>query len=166
MPEKSIEKTNAMRLLEQRRVDYQAYTYDPAIHVATEVAGVLGFAQDEVYKTLVVLPEGTAGRRRPLLVMIASQREMDPRVLARSIDVKSVRMAPKVAAEQMTGLQVGGIGALALVGKGFEVYLDEPARQHERILVNGGRRGLNLRLRVDDLIAVTGAQVVAATANA
>ncbi len=166
MPDRAIEKTNAMRLLDQRHIAYEAYTYDPSIHVATEVARVLGFAPDEVYKTLVVLPEASAGqRRRPLLVMIASQREMDPRLLARSVGVKSVHMAPKVEAERLTGLQIGGIGALALIGKGFEVYLDAPALARERILVNGGRRGLNLRLRVADLIALTGARVVEATAT-
>src|SRR5579884_2889238 len=159
MSDKAIEKTNAMRLLDQRRIAYEAYTYDPAIHVATEVAAVLGFSPDEVYKTLVILPEGTSDRRRPLLVMIASQREMDPRTLAKSIGVKSVRMAPKVEAERLTGLQVGGIGALALTGKGFEVYLDALALEREQILVNGGRRGLNLRLRVADLIALTRAHV-------
>ena len=164
MLDSSIDKTNAMRLLDRRRVAYEAYTYDPAIHVATEVAPVLGFSPEEVYKTLVVLPEATADRRRPTLVMIASNREMDPRLLARSIGVKSVRMAPKVEAERLTGLQVGGIGALALIGKGFGVYIDAVALEHERILVNGGRRGLNLRLRVGDLMALTGACPVAATA--
>jgi Cys-tRNA(Pro)/Cys-tRNA(Cys) deacylase len=164
MLDKPIEKTNAMRLLDQRHIDYEAYAYDPAIHVATEVAPVIGFSPDEVYKTLVVLPEAAAERRRPLLVMIASNREMDSRLLARGIGAKSVRMAPRVEAERLTGLQVGGIGALALIGKGFGVYLDAVALEHEHILVNGGRRGLNLRLRVADLLAVTGARPVVATA--
>lgn len=163
MADKAIEKTNAMRLLDRRRVEYEAFTYDASIHVATQVAEVLGFRPDEVYKTLVVLTDSPGERRRPLLVMIASDREMEPRVLASSIGAKSVRMAPKVEAERLTGLRVGGIGALALVGRGFDVYLDAPALQQERILVNGGRRGLNLRLSVADLMALTSARAVIAT---
>lgn len=158
---KSLPKTNAMRALEQRDIPYEAYTYSPDMHSATEVASALGFPADEVYKTLVVLREGG----RPMLVMIAGNREMSPGVFARSIGVKSVRMAPKTEAERLTGLQVGGIGALALLGRGFDVFIDQAALAHEQILVNGGRRGLNLRLRVDDLIALTRARAVKATAD-
>ena len=58
------------------------------------------------------------------------------------------------------------VGALALLGKNFQVCLDRPALEHPWLLVNGGRRGLNLRLAVDDLVRVTGARLVAATADA
>ena len=69
-------------------------------------------------------------------------------------------MAPHRDAERLTGLQVGGIGALALMNKPFEPCIERAALQYEWILVNGGRRGLNLRVAVDDLIRVTGARVV------
>ncbi len=158
MARQKLDKTNAMRLLDQRRVPYEALVYDPAIHSAVEVAEVLGVLPERVYKTLVVLPE--AAGRRPLLVMIAGPDELDPRVLARSVDVKAVRMAPHKEAERLTGLQVGGIGALALVGKPFEPCIERSALAHDWILVNGGRRGINLKLAVPDLIALTGARVV------
>ena len=153
-----LEKTNAMRLLDQRRVAYEALVYDPTIHSAVEVADVLGVSAERVYKTLVVLHE--APGRKPLLVMIAGPDELDPRLLARSIDAKAVRMAPHKDAERLTGLLVGGIGALALVGKPFEACIERSALAHEWILVNGGRRGVNLKLAVADLIALTGARVV------
>jgi Cys-tRNA(Pro)/Cys-tRNA(Cys) deacylase len=95
--------------------------------------------------------------------MVAGNREIDLRQLARSLGEKAVRMAPHREAERLTGLQVGGIGALALVGKPFEPCLDRPALEHEWLLVNGGRRGINLRLAVADLIRVTGARIVEAT---
>lgn len=158
MARQKLEKTNAMRLLDQRRVPYQALTYDPAIHSAVEVADVLGVPPDQVYKTLVALPE--APGRKPLLVMIAGPDELDMRTLARSVDAKAVRMAPQKEAERLTGLLVGGIGALALVGKPFEPCIERSALAHEWVLVNGGRRGVNLRLAVSDLIALTGARVV------
>jgi Cys-tRNA(Pro)/Cys-tRNA(Cys) deacylase len=155
-----VEKTNAMRFLDGRKVAYTALEYPPDVHGAVEVAGVLGVPPESVYKTLVVLRE----RGRPLLVMVAGPREIDPRRLARALGEKAVRMAPQREAERLTGLQVGGIGALALLGKPFDVCLDRPALDRPELLVNGGRRGLNLRLRVDDLIRLTGARVVEATA--
>ncbi len=158
MARQKLDKTNAMRLLDQRRVAYEALAYDPAIHSAVEVAGVLDVPPERVYKTLVVLHE--APGRKPLLVMIAGPDELDMRILARSVDAKAVRMAPHRDAERLTGLLVGGIGALALVGKPFEPCIERSALAHEWVLVNGGRRGTNLKLAVSDLVALTGARVV------
>jgi Cys-tRNA(Pro)/Cys-tRNA(Cys) deacylase len=148
-----------MRVLEQRGVPYTALAYAPEIHSAVEVAGVLGVPPAMVYKTLVLLRD----RGRPLLVMVAGPCQIDLRRLARAVGEKSVRMAPQREAERLTGLQVGGIGALALLEKPFDVYIDRPALTLDEILVNGGRRGLNLRLRVADLLRTTGAGVVDAT---
>jgi Cys-tRNA(Pro)/Cys-tRNA(Cys) deacylase len=154
-----MEKTNALRLLDRQKVAYTALEYAPETHSAVEVAEVLGVAPEMVYKTLVVLRE----RGRPLLVMIAGPRQIDPRRLARSLGEKSVQMAPQREAERLTGLQVGGIGALALLNRPFDVCIDRTALALEEVLVNGGRRGLNVRLRVDDLIRLTRARVVDAT---
>jgi Cys-tRNA(Pro)/Cys-tRNA(Cys) deacylase len=164
MPRNAAPKTNAQRLLETRGVPHEALTYDPSLHSAVEVAAALGVPAERVYKTLVVLPETPAAR--PLLVMLAGPHELDLWLLARETGYKAVRMAPRRAAEQLTGLQVGGIGALALTHRRFAVYLDRTALAHDWILVNGGRRGLQLRLAVTDLVRLTGARVIAATAEA
>jgi Cys-tRNA(Pro)/Cys-tRNA(Cys) deacylase len=153
-----LEKTNAVRLLEAKHVSFEPLTYDAEIHSAVSVADALGVPAAQVYKTLVVLREEPGGR--PLLVMIAGPEELDLRLLARSIGAKAVRMAPHREAERLTGLQVGGIGALALVSRPFEPCIERAALDHEWVLVNGGRRGLNLRVGVQDLIRLTGARVV------
>jgi Cys-tRNA(Pro)/Cys-tRNA(Cys) deacylase len=92
--------------------------------------------------------------------MVPGDRDVDLRVVAREIGAKSVHMAAKADAERWTGLQTGGIGALALLGKRFEVCIDRLSLEQDRIYVNGGRRGLNLELRVADLIAVTRASPI------
>jgi Cys-tRNA(Pro)/Cys-tRNA(Cys) deacylase len=153
-----LAKTNAIRLLEAKRVPYEALTYDAEIHSAVSVADALGVPPEQVYKTLVVLREELGGQ--PLLVMIAGPEELDLRLLARSLGAKAVRMAPHREAERLTGLQVGGIGALALVDRPFEPCIERAALDHEWVLVNGGRRGLNLRVGVQDLIRLTGARLV------
>jgi Cys-tRNA(Pro)/Cys-tRNA(Cys) deacylase len=158
MARQKLDKTNAIRLLDQKRIAYETLTYDPEIHSAVNVAEALGVPPAQVYKTLVVLNEEPGSR--PLLVMIAGPDELDHRLLARSIGAKATRMAPQREAERLTGLLVGGIGALALVNRPFVPCIERSALAYEWVLVNGGRRGLNLRVGVEDLIRLTDARVV------
>jgi Cys-tRNA(Pro)/Cys-tRNA(Cys) deacylase len=148
-------KTNAQRLLEQRGVPHEALHYDEAIHSADGAAAAIGKPAHQVLKTLVMLPDGAGGR--PWLVMVPAVLEADLRVLARSLGEKSLRMASVKEAERLTGLLVGGVGALALVGKPFRVAIDEAVLGEERVFVNGGRRGLNLGLAPGDLFRLVGA---------
>jgi Cys-tRNA(Pro)/Cys-tRNA(Cys) deacylase len=155
-------KTNAMRALDARHIPYDLFTYPDTIHSAEEVAGLLGVPPERVYKTLV-MQTGEGQAQANLLMMAPGGATVDPRLLARSLGVKAVRMAPQREAERLTGLLVGGISPLALLDKRFAVYLDARAQAFERIYLNGGQRGVNLCLRVADLVAVTGARFVDAT---
>lgn len=159
MARKALPKTNAMRALDAHKIAYSTFLYAEAIHSADEVAALLGVPAGQVYKTLVVL----ADDGRHLLVMVPGDRELDLRVLARSVGAKSTHMALQREAERLTGLKVGGISPLALLDKRFEVYLDATAADLEELYLNGGQRGINLKLRVSDLLAITGARVIAAT---
>jgi Cys-tRNA(Pro)/Cys-tRNA(Cys) deacylase len=156
-----VEKTNSMRALEAKKIAYEAFTFASEIHSATGVADALGFPAAEVYKTLVVLRE----KGRPMLVLVRGDGEVDLRQLAKSVGEKALRMAPHKEAESLTGLQVGGISALALLNRGFDVYIDREALALDRILVSAGKRGINLRLKVGDLVAVTKARPVDALPN-
>jgi Cys-tRNA(Pro)/Cys-tRNA(Cys) deacylase len=153
-------KLNSMRLLESQGVAFDVLTYDAEIHDAMEAARAMGVPSEQVYKTLVV--ERAAGGK-PVLIMIAADRHLDLKKFAAAIGEKKVNMAAHASAEKMTGLKVGGIGALALVHKNWPVYLDQPATTQDRICVNVGQRGINLRVPVPDLIRVLGAKVVEAT---
>lgn len=155
-------KTNAMRVLEQRRIPYTAYYYDAALHTGVAVAQAIGAPVEQLFKTLVVQRE----QGRPLLAIIPSHCALDLKRLAAAAGEKRVRMATQREAEALTGLQVGGISALALLPKGWPVYLDEAAQRFTEIYVSAGQRGINLRLRVADLIAVTGARLAALTTPA
>ncbi len=174
-------KLNSMRVLDARKIPYVATEYDASreFHSATQAAQLIGAPVEQVYKTLVVLRDpssfdyrsGGSGRvpksGKPILVMVASSREVDLKVLAKSLgDAKQkLRMATQREAEALTGLQVGGISALALLNRGFEIVLDESARALEHIHISAGERGVDLRLAVKDLIAVTNAKVVKATSE-
>jgi Cys-tRNA(Pro)/Cys-tRNA(Cys) deacylase len=156
---KARARTNAMRLLDAHKVAYEVFSFSPDIHSATEVADVVGLAPGEVYKTLVV----QRSRGKPLLVMLASDRHVDLKALAASVAEKRLRMATHRDAEALTGLQVGGISALALLNRGFEICIDQAARDLERVTISAGKRGINLRVSVPDLVRVTGARWVDAT---
>lgn len=145
-----------MRMLEAHEVPYETHTFPPEIHSAEGVAQVVGVPVSQVYKTLVVVRK----RGNPLLVMIAGDRELDLKRLARAVGEKRLRMASYKEAESLTGLQVGGISALSLLSRGFEVYIDQAATRLQRVLVSAGCRGVNLGMATEDLIRVTEAKVV------
>lgn len=162
----SVEKTNAARLLEARGIPYRATVYDEtgAFHSAEEAAELLGAPPEAVYKTLVVLRE-TTGRAKPILVMIPSRRQLDLKLLAKELGEKKLRMATQREAEALTGLKVGGISALAVRKGAFEVLLDASAEAHEKIHISAGVRGIDLELRVSDLLAVTSARLFRAVSE-
>ena len=154
-------KTNAMRGLDAREVSYEVVSFSPDIHSAAGVAKAVGLPAHQVYKTLVVLRD----RGRPMLVMIAGDREMDLRRVAQAVGAKKVRMAQHRQAEALTGLQVGGISALALFNRSFDVFIDRRVTEQSHVLVSAGKRGINLRVAVSDLMRVTGARVIEATVH-
>jgi Cys-tRNA(Pro)/Cys-tRNA(Cys) deacylase len=155
-------KNNVTRLLDSRKVAYTTVEYDGSqFHSADEVAQLIGVPVDQVYKTIVVLREEKG--KKPLLVMVAGNREIDLKKLAASVGEKKLHIAKHDEAEKLTGLQVGGISAIALLSKPFEVCLDRPALDFEHIHISGGQRGLDVRIGVKDVLALTKAKKVEAT---
>jgi Cys-tRNA(Pro)/Cys-tRNA(Cys) deacylase len=157
----AVEKTLAMRLLDGKKVPYEVVTFPDDMHDAEAIAALLGVPAASVYKTLVVLPPEPG--QKPLLVMIPANRKLDLKRLATGLRAKKVRMATHREAEEMTGLQVGGISALALLNRGFGVYLDESAKEREDIYVSAGKRGINLKVPVADVIKLTHARYLGVT---
>jgi Cys-tRNA(Pro)/Cys-tRNA(Cys) deacylase len=154
-----VKKLNSMRFLEAHGVAYQTHTYDENITDGVGAAQAMGFPPSQVYKTLVVQLKDN----EHALVMIAADQELDLKRLARAIGQKKATMPTKRGAEMVTGLRTGGIGALALTHKRWGVYLDEAAKQHETILVNAGQRGVNVQVKVDDLVRALNARLLALT---
>jgi Cys-tRNA(Pro)/Cys-tRNA(Cys) deacylase len=156
-------RTQAMRALDARKIAYEVYIFPDTIHDAEEVAAEIGKAPAQVFKTLVVLREDDPTGRHPLLVMVPANRTINLRQFAAHIEAKAVRMAGHDQAEKLTGLKVGGISALALLNRHFTVYLDESANDFEQILISGGQRGIDLQIKVSDLLMITGARLINAT---
>ena len=154
-------RNNVVRLLEARHIAHQVLSFSSEIHDAEGAAAAMGVPPQQVFKTLVVLRE----RGRPLLALVPAGRQLDLRLLARSTGDKKLRMATQREAESLTGLLVGGISALALLNKGFEVWIDASATEWPELYVSAGERGLNVRLPVADLQRLTGARLAPAAAE-
>jgi Cys-tRNA(Pro)/Cys-tRNA(Cys) deacylase len=153
-----VKKTNAMRLLDAQDAPYEVITFPDSIHDAIGVADDAGLPHDHVYKTLVV--EADEPGHKPMLIMVGGDKELDLKRIAEAVGAKKCHMARRADAEKMTGLKAGGISPLALLNRGFDMYIDRPALDLPYIVISAGKRGLNVKLAVDDLIRVTEAQAV------
>ncbi len=80
--------------------------------------------------------------------------------LAGGLGEKKLKVATQKDAEDVTGLQVGGISPLALINRGFQICLDRSAQEHPFIHISGGQRGLNVRLPVNDFVKLTQARLM------
>lgn len=150
-------KLNSMRLLEARSIPYETHLYDPSIRDAEAVAQAVGLPAAEVFKTLVV---ERPAKKKPVLVMLPCDCTLNMKRLAKALSEKKVALAPHAAAEGLTGLQVGGISALALARKNWDVYLDARCAAGAHIVISAGQRGTQLRLDTSALIELLGCRIV------
>ena len=153
-------KNNVTRFLDSQKVAYQVFTYDyeAGVRSAVEVAQAIGVPPEQVFKTLVALADQP--NRKPMLVVIPGPATLDLKALAAAVGIKKAKMALHEQAEQLTGLQTGGISPLALINKGFDIYLDAQAQGFTQIAVSAGQRGANILLPVKELIRLTRARVI------
>ena len=153
-------RNNVTRLLDSRKIPYQVFELASGEKTgALETASQLGVPPEMVFKTIVVT---RTGKGKPILAVVPAPSEVDLKLVARAVNEKKVTLPTQKAAEQLTGLQAGGISPLAL-NKGFQVLLDQSASAFPEIHISGGQRGLNIRLPVDALVLLTNARIVAIT---
>lgn len=146
---------NVTRLLDAKRISYQAFELPNEKLGALEVAQHLGVEPGLVYKSIVVTREGKA---KPILAVIPGNSEVDLKALAIAVGDKKVCIPTEKEAERLSGFRAGGISPLALFNKGFLIILDQSAMEHPAIFISGGQRGLNILLSVLDLVSITGSQ--------
>lgn len=151
-----VKPNNVTRLLDAHKIEYTAYELPAEKLGAVEAAGYLGVSPDLVYKTIVVKRE-TSGK--PILAVIPGDHEVNLKLLAKAIGEKKAILPTEREAEQLTGLQAGGISPLALIQRGFQVVIDESAVAQKEIYISGGQRGLNIRLPVSALVTLTNARL-------
>ena len=145
---------NITRLLDSKKIAYRAFELPAEKLGARETARLLGVDPELVYKTIVI----TRPKGKPILAVIPGPNRVDLKLLAGALGEKKVTLPTEREAEALTGLQAGGISPLALVNKGFLVIIDSSAQSKTELHVSGGQRGLNIRLPVEALAALTNAR--------
>lgn len=153
-----MEKTLAMKLLEGKKIAYEPFTYPNTERDAEVIAVHFGVDPALVYKTLVV---DRPAPQKPLLVLVAANRQLDLKKLAKVTGDKKLKMATHGRAEELTQLQVGGISPLALLNKGFQIIVDQPARDLSHFFISSGQRGINLKVPVKPVVKLVGGRFAA-----
>ncbi|EID55290.1 Cys-tRNA(Pro) deacylase [Saccharomonospora xinjiangensis] len=148
--------TPATALLTRRKVAHTVHSYehDPReSSYGLEAVAALGVAEERVFKTLVAEVDGklTVG-----VVPVTGQLNL--KALAAAVGGKRARMADVEAAQRATGYVLGGISPLGQRTR-LPVVVDASVRRFDTVFCSGGRRGLEIELAPDDLVALTAATV-------
>jgi len=148
--------TRATTMLEKAGIAFTvvAYDYDPnADKVGMQAAEALGETPDKVLKTLMTLVDG-----KPACVILPSDREVSMKKLAAAFGGKSAEMMKPADAERMTGYKVGGISPFGQM-RAVRTAIEDQAMAHPLVYMNGGQRGLQVRLSPGDAVKVLNAVV-------
>src|SRR5262249_35791114 len=123
------------------------YAYDPgADRVGMQAAEAMGEAPSRVLKTLVAEVD-----TKPVCVVVPSDREVNMKKLAAALGGRSARMMKPADAQRLTGYHVGGISPFGQK-KIVPTVIEASALIEPLVYINGGRRGLQVRLKPDDAL--------------
>lgn len=153
-------KTNAMRFLETKKIPYEAHTYEcDEFKDGIQIADMLGLPHEKVYKTLV-----TQGNSKNYFVfVIPIEAELDMKKAARSVGEKSVAMLHVKDINAVTGYIRGGCTAIGMK-KQYTTRIADSALALEKIIVSGGKLGMQLELAPKDLALAANAEFADITA--
>jgi Cys-tRNA(Pro)/Cys-tRNA(Cys) deacylase len=155
--------TRATQALDRAGISYSvhSYAYDPnAESIGLQAAESLGVEPQIVLKTLMAQVDG-----KPVCVVVPSDREVSMKRLAAAFAGKQAQMMRPTDAERLTGYRVGGISPFGQK-KAVPTVIEAAALAHESVFVNGGQRGLQVRLRPADARDVLRAKAVALVSDA
>ncbi|BFK88770.1 Cys-tRNA(Pro) deacylase [Pseudoflavonifractor sp. DSM 107456] len=149
------EKTNVMRLLDQKKVPYTPHHYaspDGAVDGVT-VAGLIGRAPEQVFKTLVTCAPSGAH----YVFVVPVLRELDLKAAAKAVGEKSIAMLRQAELLPLTGYVHGGCSPLGMK-KQFRTVLDASAQSLETMVVSAGKIGAQVELPPAELARLARAQ--------
>ena len=153
--------TRATKMLEQAGIAFTVhrYDYDPdADHVGMQAAEALGEPPQRVLKTLMALVDA-----KPVCVIVPSDREVAMKRLAAALGGKSAQMMKPTDAERLSGYKVGGISPFGQM-RTLRTAIEEQALVHDFVFINGGQRGLQVRLSPRDAATLLKAVVASLVA--
>ena len=149
---KKEEKTNVMRILDGKKIEYQSHTYeaDPTL-TGEQIAGILGEDPEKVFKTLVT--QAKSGTYYVFVVPV--KEELDLKKAAKAAGEKAISMLKQKDLLPLTGYIHGGCSPVGMK-KQFATFIHETAPSFEKIFVSAGRVGAQIEVRPADLMTVAG----------
>jgi len=141
-----MEKTNALRLLDQKKIPYELFEYSvadgkiDAISVATKINQPI----EQVYKTLVAQNE----KKQYFVFILPAAKELDFKACARFLATKSIELIPTKDLLALTGYQRGGCSPVAMK-KVFPTIVSREAEALETIIVSAGKIGLQMKVKTE-----------------
>lgn len=144
------EKTNVMRILDSKRIEYKAHYYGDTDAISgVDVAKVLGQEPDKVFKTLV-----TQGKSKEHYVfVIPVELELNLKKAAKAVGEKSIEMIKSKELLPLTGYIHGGCSPIGMK-KFFRTTIDESVILQDTICISGGKIGYQVELSYDELARV------------
>ena len=148
---KNNDKTNVMRILDQKKIPYISHNYlNTGAVSGTEVAEALGENPDMVFKTLV-----TVGKSKTNYVFVVPvNKELNLKKAAQSVGEKSIEMIKSKELLPLTGYIRGGCSPIGMKKK-FPTYIEETAVLFDKIAVSAGMRGVQILIDPEQLAAYT-----------
>ena len=153
---KKIQKTNAMRIIEQQKIAYKEYEFEwSEDHLSADsVAEKLGIEDGKIFKTLVTVGNKTG----PVVAVIPGNKELDLKKLAHASGNKKVEMLHLRDLEETTGYIRGGCSPIGMK-KLFPTYLAEEANTYDTIIVSAGKRGMQIEVSPLSILGVTNGEI-------
>lgn len=149
--------TPACKLLKSKKIDYSVHEYTHDVNAKSfglEAAEKLGLSVEEVFKTLMVTDE-----KNYYVAILPVDHQLNLKKVATAFGCKKLQMANPKDAERLTGYLVGGISPLGQK-KRLKTVIDVSAVTLEKMYVSGGKRGLDIGLKPQDLAEVLSAEFI------
>ena len=144
---KKQEKTNVMRILDQKKINYNSYDYRGTNAVSgMEVATSLNEDPNKVFKTLVTVAKSKIN----YVFVVPVNKELDLKKAAKAVGEKSVEMIKSKELLQLTGYIHGGCSPIGMK-KQFKTVIDKSATNFETFIFSGGKIGYQVEVTLDDL---------------
>lgn len=149
-------KTNAVRILDRNKIEYELNKYEcDDFKDGVSIADMLEQSYDMSFKTLVTV--GKSGKYYVFAIPV--DKEINMKKAAKEVGEKNIEMVHVKDINAVTGYIRGGCTPIGMK-KNYPTVINESAKEHEKIIVSGGRLGLQIILKPDDLVKVTNGRYV------
>lgn len=140
-------KTNVMRILDSKKINYKSYDYSSyGVLSGMDVAKALGEDENRVFKTLVTI----SNTKNYYVFALPVNKELDLKKAAKSVNEKSIDMIKSKELLPLTGYVHGGCSMIGMK-KFFKTTIDESAQKYETIIFSAGHIGYQVELKLEDL---------------